>query len=84
MRPISFKVIIVKVISNGSSDQAVFLNGKNMLSVDPSAGDDASKIDILANNLSLVLGCEEPQTRFWNAPEDWCWDECPYSATELR
>lgn len=70
---ISNQVAFIKITKNGS-DQAVYLNGKYVVSADPGCGDQVEMIGVVAQSLANIFGVN---IDFFNveAEEDWSWDE---------
>jgi hypothetical protein len=66
-------VVLVNIVQNGS-DRGVFVNGKLVLSADPSCGEDVKVVSKLSSNLVVALGASFKKMDV-SAAEDWTWDD---------
>lgn len=67
------RIVLVNIVQNGS-DRGVFVNGKLVLSADPSCGDDTSVVATLAETLTNVLNADLKEIDV-PAHEDWTWND---------
>jgi len=66
------QIALLKITKNGS-DEAVFLNGKKILSADPAIGEPIEMVQTVANSLSEIHGV--PIKHIQHSPEeDWDWE----------
>lgn len=61
-------------VTQHGQDRAIFLNGYCVRTADPSAGDDPTLIDELAQALSQALNTPCHSVT-WSPQEDWSWDD---------
>lgn len=66
-------VVLINIVQNGS-DRGVFVNGKLVLSADPSCGEDVTCVSRLSESLALALEAGFKEMNVC-AKEDWTWDD---------
>jgi hypothetical protein len=63
------------MITENGNDHGLFLNGKSIITADPSAGDDTAQVQTIGESLAGALGTELKLVHFPCKSDSWTWDD---------
>jgi hypothetical protein len=63
------------MITENGSDHGLFLNGKSIITADPSGGDDTAQVQEMGESLAIALGTELKRVEFPCKSDSWNWGD---------